>query len=193
MENFCGCQKLFNNKRRHSVLLTGVLQRWYGREILNCLSFSLAIFVQKRRKILKWEIYTCFKVMQEVNSAPNLKISELWNEMLQDLWRVGVQWMCILRNDLHFNEVYYTWEAIAWFSFLSSDFDCVWLSKRAHYIKEIIIQLCRLIWWPPIYAVLLKAIGPAVSGIQSGNYLWERDSGFQLAVQRAFFQKKKKN
>lgn len=97
-----------------------------GKEIPKCLSFSLAIFVQKRGKILKWEIYMCFEVMQEVNRGPHLKISELWtrNEMLQDLWRVGVQWMCILRNDLHFNEVYYTWEAIAWLSFLSNDFVC---------------------------------------------------------------------
>lgn len=103
----------------------------------------------------------------------------------------GVQWMCILRNDLHFNEVYYTWEAIAWLSFLNNDFDCVRLSKRAHYTKEVIIQLYRLIWWPPIYAVLLEAIGPAVRGIQNGNYLWEIASWFQLAVQRAFFFKKR--
>lgn len=155
--------------------LTGELQRSSRQEIPNCLSFSLTIFVQKRIKILKWEIYMCFKVMQKVTRGPNLNISKLWtrNEMLQDLWGVRVQWMCVSRNDLHFNEVYYTWEAIAWLSFLNNDFDCVQLSKRAHYTKEVIIQLYRLIWWPPIYAMCLKAIGPAVSGIQNGNYLWE--------------------
>lgn len=49
--------------------------------------------------------------------------------------------MCVQRNYLHFNELCYTWEVIAWLSFLNNDFDCVLLSKRAHYAKEVIIQL----------------------------------------------------
>lgn len=92
---------------------------------------------------------------------------------------------------MHFNELYYSWEAIAWLSFLNNYFDCVWLSKRAHYTKEVRIQLYRLIWWPPIHGMLLKAMEPAVRGIQNGNYLWEIASWFQLTIQRAFFQEKK--
>lgn len=52
---------------------------------------------RNKKKRLKWEIYMCFEATRKVTKGPNLKISELWrrNEMLQDLWGVGVQWMCV--------------------------------------------------------------------------------------------------
>lgn len=53
--------------------------------------------------------------------------------------------------------MHYTWEAMAWSSFLSSDCDYAPLSKKAHYTKQVIIQLYKLMWWPSIHGTVLKA------------------------------------
>lgn len=134
MEKLSRCREVFNCVRRPSLWIIAfdrcATRANHARSSELFVIASCNFFTKRRKKKrLKWEIYMCFEVRRKVTEDPNLKISELWtrNEMLQDLRGFGVRWMCVQRNDLHFNELCYTWEVIAWLSFLNNDFDCVLL------------------------------------------------------------------